>query len=71
MLTTPLFDVLTLLLAYLSIAVAELLQMDNPQPVQPTDYDTCWVARLKSPDGTLAYPDLLQRLIDRQRAEGS
>ncbi len=34
--------------------------METSRPIQPTDYDTCWVARLINPDGTLAYPELLR-----------
>ncbi|CAN5175964.1 type B diterpene cyclase [soil metagenome] len=45
--------------------------METSRPIQPTDYDTCWVARLTTPDGTLAYPDLLEQLLERQQADGS
>ena len=45
--------------------------MEGARPIQPTDYDTCWVAGLTNPDGTLAFPDLLWRLLERQRPDGS
>jgi len=45
--------------------------MDASRPIQPTDYDTCWAARLTNPDGTLAHPDLLRRLLERQHPDGS
>jgi len=57
--------------AYLDFAVEEILRMEDPCPIQLTDYDTCWVARLTNPDGTLAYPDLLRHLLSRQRPDGS
>ena len=57
--------------AYLHLVVDEMLRMEMPQPIQPTDYDTCWAARLTNPDGTLAYPDQLRWLVDRQRPDGS
>lgn len=57
--------------AYLDFAVDELLRMDMPRPIQPTDYDTCWAARLTNPDGSLAYPDLLRWLVERQHPDGS
>lgn len=57
--------------AYLDFAADELLRMDMPQPIQPTDYDTCWAARLTKPDGSLAYPDLLRWLVERQHPDGS
>ena len=45
--------------------------MEAPQPIQPTDYDTCWMARLTETDGSLAYPDLLDSLMNRQHPDGS
>src|SRR5215210_5603024 len=57
--------------AYLDHAVRSILRVEAARPIQPTDYDTCWVARLANPDGTLAYPDLLWRLLERQRSDGS
>ncbi len=57
--------------AYLDFAVGEILRMDDPRPIQSTDYDTCWAARLTNPDGTLAYPDVFRRLMSRQRPDGS
>lgn len=47
------------------------MRVDDPQPIQPTDYDTCWAARLTNPDGTLAYPHLMDYLTDRQHPDGS
>ena len=61
----------TRLSAYLDYAAESILRMETSQPIQPTDYDTCWVARLINPDGTLAYPDLLSRLLERQHPDGS
>ena len=46
----------TRLPADLDYAVRSVLQMEAARPIQPTDYDTCWVARLTNPDGTFAYP---------------
>ena len=57
--------------AYLDYAVDNILRMEGARPIQPTDYDTCWVAGLTNPDGTLAFPDLLWRLLERQRPDGS
>lgn len=57
--------------AYLDFAVGELLRMDDAQPIQPTDYDTSWAARLTNSDGSLAYPDLLGWLAERQHPDGS
>ena len=65
----PKYD--TRLSAYLDYAVRSVLRVEAARPIQPTDYDTCWVARLTNPDGTLAYPDLLWRLLKRQRPDGS
>ncbi len=56
---------------YSSSAVSELLRLEGPQPVQPTDYDSCWAARLTHENGTLAYPHVLEHLIARQRPDGS
>ncbi len=50
----------TRLSAYLDYAADSILRMETSRPIQPTDYDTCWVARLNNPDGTLAYPELLR-----------
>ena len=61
----------TRLSAYLDYAVRSVLRVEAARPIQPTDYDTCWVARLANPDGTLAYPDLRWRLLERQRPDGS
>ena len=61
----------TRLSAHLEYAAESLLRMDSSRPIQPTDYDTCWVARLINPDGTLAYPDLFRQLLERQHPDGS
>jgi halimadienyl-diphosphate synthase len=57
--------------AYLDDAAESILKMETARPIQPTDYDTCWVARLINPDGTLAYPELLRQLLERQHPDGS
>jgi halimadienyl-diphosphate synthase len=57
--------------AYLNDAVDSVLKMATSRPIQPTDYDTCWVVRLMDRDGTLAYPDLLRGLLERQQPDGS
>ncbi len=57
--------------AYLDEAAESILRVETSRPIQPTDYDTCWVARLINPDGTLAYPDLLRQLVERQHHDGS
>ncbi len=56
---------------YSTNAVTDLLRLEDPQPVQPTDYDSCWAARLTHENGTLAYPEVLQHLMARQRPDGS
>jgi halimadienyl-diphosphate synthase len=56
---------------YLDDAVDSILRRETSRSIQPTDYDTCWVARLVDPDGTLAYPDLLRELLERQHPDGS
>jgi halimadienyl-diphosphate synthase len=55
---------------YLPFAVSELLRADLSLLTQPTDYDTCWAAQLVEEDGSLAYPDLLPSLMDRQHPDG-
>jgi halimadienyl-diphosphate synthase len=57
--------------AYLDFAVGELLGSELSYLTQVTDYDTSWAARLKDPDGSLAYPHLLQDLVERQHPDGS
>ena len=57
--------------ANLDLAVDELLTSDLSQFAQATDYDTCWAARLTNPDGSLAYPHLLEALMERQHPDGS
>ncbi|MGF1471949.1 MAG: prenyltransferase/squalene oxidase repeat-containing protein [Rubrobacteraceae bacterium] len=47
------------------------MRVDDPQPIQPTDYDTSWAARLTDPEGTLAYPRLVGYLMSRQHPDGS
>ena len=59
------------LAAYLDFAVDELLRTDLSQLTQPTDYDTCWAARLTNEDGSLAYPHLLEALKAHQHPDGS
>jgi len=56
---------------YLDDAVDSILRRETSRSIQPTDYDTCWVARLVDPGGTLAYPDLLRELLERQHPDGS
>lgn len=48
--------------AYLDYSVEDILKIEAPRPIQPTDYDTCWVAWLTNPDGSVAYPDLFGHL---------
>ncbi len=55
---------------YLRFATSELLGADLSLLTQPTDYDTSWAAQLTEKDGSLAYPDLLRGLIDRQQPDG-
>jgi halimadienyl-diphosphate synthase len=57
--------------AYLENSVEDILKIEAPRPIQPTDYDTCWVARLTNPDGSVAYPDLLEQMLERQHPDGS
>jgi halimadienyl-diphosphate synthase len=57
--------------AYLDDAADSILKTETSRPIQPTDYDTCWVARLLDPDGTPAYPDLMRELLERQHPDGS
>jgi len=57
--------------AYLDYGVEDILKVEALQPIQPTDYDTCWVAWLTEPDGGVAYPELLERLLERQHPDGS
>jgi hypothetical protein len=59
------------LAAYLNVAVDDLLKADLSQFDQATVYDTCWAARLTNEDGSLAYPHLLQALIEQQHPDGS
>lgn len=61
----------TRLSTYLDYTAESILRMETSRPIQPTDYDTCWVARLINADGTLAYPDLLRQLLERQHSDGS
>ena len=61
----------TRLSPYLDYAAENILAMEASRSIQPTDYDTCWVARLTNPDGSLAYPDLLGQLLERQHPDGS
>ena len=55
---------------YLRFAVSELLRADLSLLTQSTDYDTSWAAQLVEEDGSLAYPDLLPSLMDRQQPDG-
>ena len=57
--------------AYLDYSVEDVLKVGAVRPIQPTDYDTCWVAWLTEPDGGVAYPELLERLLERQHPDGS
>jgi halimadienyl-diphosphate synthase len=61
----------TRLSAYLDYAAEDILRMEASRPIQPTDYDTCWVARLTNPEGPLAYPDLFAQLLEQQHPDGS
>ncbi len=57
--------------AYLRFAVDEIFRMERSQPIQATIYDTCWAARITESDGSRAYPELLEWLMDRQNPDGS
>ena len=59
------------LASYLNLAVEELLLSDLSYLPRTTEYDTSWAARLENPDGGLAYPHLLQGLVERQHEDGS
>lgn len=50
--------------------IEALLRRGLSHPLQPTDYDTSWAARLTDGDA-LAYPHLLDWLMDRQHPDGS
>jgi halimadienyl-diphosphate synthase len=57
--------------AYLNFAVGELLRSELSHLTQTTDYDTSWAARLRNADGSLAYPGLLEGIVNRQHPDGS
>jgi halimadienyl-diphosphate synthase len=60
--------------SYLDVAISELLRLDapdTPPPVQSTDYDTSWAARLTGPDERPAHPELLEYLAEKQHPDGS
>lgn len=60
--------------SYLNVAVSEILRLDDPDappPVQSTDYDTSWAARLAEPDGRSSHPELIEYLAERQHSDGS
>lgn len=57
--------------AYLDFAVGELLRSELSYLTQATDYDTSWAARLRTGEGSLAYPGLLEGLVSRQHPDGS
>jgi halimadienyl-diphosphate synthase len=59
------------LASYLDSEVDRLLKADFSQPTRVTDYDTSWAARLTNEDGSLAYPDILEKLSECQRSDGS
>lgn len=50
--------------------IEALLSQGLSHPLQPTAYDTSWAARL-SDGGGLAYPHLLDWLMERQHPDGS
>ena len=58
---------------YLRFATSALLQRESLglSLMHPTPYDTAWVAALTTPDGSLAYPELLQWLLTQQHPDGS
>lgn len=53
------------------VGVRELLHRGLSRPMQATDYDTSWALRLTNGNGGVAYPHLLDRLLERQRGDGS
>ena len=59
------------LASYLDSEVDRLLRADFSQPTRITDYDTSWAARLINEDGSMAYPNILEKLTGRQRSDGS
>lgn len=70
----PLKGVEMRLSSYLDVAISELLRLDAPDappPVQSTDYDTSWAARLTGPDERPSHPELLEYLAEKQRPDGS
>ena len=51
--------------------VAGLLDRGLSQPLQATDYDTSWALRLTDRNGGPSYPALADRMLGRQRPDGS
>ena len=51
--------------------VAGLLDRHLSHPLQATDYDTSWALRLTNRDGHPSYPALTERMLGRQRPDGS
>lgn len=52
-------------------AVEALIARGLSRPLQATDYDTSWALRLTGADGLPEYPHLTQKLLARQREDGS
>lgn len=50
---------------------ARELMRNLGQRMGPSPYDIAWLARLKLPDGSPRWPDLMDWLLDHQHADGS
>ncbi len=55
----------------MNLAVDGLLRSDLSHLTRSSVYDTSWAARLTDEDGGLAYPHLLENLMERQHPDGS
>jgi halimadienyl-diphosphate synthase len=50
---------------------AKKLVRDLDQRMGPSPYDIAWMARLREPDGSSRWPDLVEWLLENQRLDGS
>ncbi len=53
------------------VAEAKELVRNLNQRMNPSAYDTAWLARLRTPDGDPRWPDLLDWLVENQKPDGS
>ena len=53
------------------VAEAKELVRNLNQRMNPSAYDTAWLARLRTPDGEPRWPDLLDWLVENQKPDGS